>query len=171
MKLEDELKDLSPWLRDIRKGPKGGGFTVPPDYFDRMEDSVFQQLDALGARRRPAAAPPREPWWSRLFRPSLVLAFGALAALALALWCWRQPREAAPANLPFATTELTVEDAEAYLLENVLDLEPELLAAQLPAEETAPAPQKAQPAELEISTEDLEQLLDEMSEEELEELL
>ena len=76
---------------------------------------------------------------------------------------------------------MSPEDAEAYLMDNVLDLEPSQLALALPAEEwpairleTAPAnTPNATPAvhEVQLDPNDLEDVLNDMSDEELEELL
>ena len=78
---------------------------------------------------------------------------------------------------PLASVELSTDDIETYLLENVQDFEVEQLATlpdedeneyQLPAQKTPST--STDPLE-EFSPEDVEHLLNDMTEEELEEIL
>lgn len=184
--LDDELENLSPRLRALRR--QEDGFRHPADYFDRMEGEVFQQLDALGARRRPAAGTPQPGFWSvlsRLWSPRLALACGTVLVLAVVAWWMLDPEPATTTarNTPLAQEELTPEDAEAYVRENMLDFEPEQLAALAVLDEEVnptnqpPAPKSGQGSKAapkskdELSPEELELLLDDLSDEELEQLL
>lgn len=173
MRLEDELKDLSPRLRELRQRDAQGGMTTPPDYFEGLENEVFRQLDALGARRTAPAPTPRTAWWHILFTPRATLAFG-LALLLLAAggwWLWQQNAHTEDDFTPLAAVEISPEEAETYLLNNAQELEPELLAAHLPDEaELTPAHPESDPKnpdDLELRPEDLENMLDELSEEEI----
>ena len=179
--LYDELRDQAPFLAPLKKN--GDGLRVPEGYFDKLETDVFRQLDALGARPNPAAFPPNRRdtsgWQAlqRLWQPRLAIAFAGVLALALAAWWTFGPAPATPQ--PDLDTALSAEDMEAYLLDNLLEFEPEQLALALPAEEWSPVildqPGPATPAagqqEIQISPDELENLLREMSDEELEELL
>lgn len=179
--LYDELQEQAPFLAPLKK--KGDGLRVPEGYFDNLEADVFRQLDALGARPNPAAFPAHRrdtSWWQalqRLWQPRLALAFAGVLALALAAWWTFGPAPAAPQ--PDLAAALSAEDMEAYLLDNLLELEPEQIALALPAEEWPPIlvdqPGHTAPAagqhEIQISPGELENLLRDMSDEELEELL
>lgn len=177
MKLDDELDDLAPRLREMRQ--RGDGFQVPPGYFEGLEKDVFRQIDALGARRKVVTAPAaqRTSVWSWFWQPRLGLALGLLLALVAVIWWWRPPGEQ-PADL--AQTEISAEDAEAYLLDNLSEADPDLLASCLSLEESADMEAAGQPAagpsptpvpDADISPEEIQHLLDDMTDEELEELL
>ena len=47
--LNDELKDLSPWLHELKQ--QDDGFRLPEDYFNKMQDAVFARLESEGALR------------------------------------------------------------------------------------------------------------------------
>ncbi|MCC6460556.1 MAG: hypothetical protein IT260_08810 [Saprospiraceae bacterium] len=182
--LHDELNELSPLLKRFKE--QNDGAQVPPGYFDQLEDDVFRQLDAIGARHKPpvfAAQQQQRSWWQRLqswWQPRLAVAFAGVLVLALAGWWYVQPA-ANPQPGDLAGLELSAEDAEAYLLDNVLELEPAQLALALPSEEwpairlesEPSSPQNTAPAvhEIQIHPDDLEDVLNDMSDEELKELL
>ena len=180
--LHDELGD-SPLLQALKKNDDG--FRVPDDYFDTLESEVYRQLDAIGARRQPAAfaAPDRRPsWWQllqRLWHPRTALAFAGVFAVALAGW-WYFTASPAVSSTEMAAANLSDEDAEAYLLDNALELDPQQIAQVIPEEELPPidvsepgatSAQKSNPKEIQIRPEDLENVLKDMSDEELEKLL
>ena len=48
--LDQELGDLAPFLRDLRG--KDDGFRMPERYFESLDEEVFKQIDAIGARRK-----------------------------------------------------------------------------------------------------------------------
>lgn len=54
-RLQDELNEQAPLLNSLRGG--GSGLQVPDGYFEELETSVFRQLDALGAKRKPLVSP------------------------------------------------------------------------------------------------------------------
>ena len=179
-KLHDELREHAPFLNELRQ--KGDGLRVPDEYFDNLEDDVFRQLDAIGARRKPAAfakTKQERSWWQwtqYLWQPRLALAAATMIAVALSGW-WYFNKSAGPGTV---VANISAEDAEAYLLDNLLELDPHQIAMVLPAEElphisieagTAPQDTKTDKQELQISPEDIENLLRDMTDEELEELL
>lgn len=206
--LDDELRDLSPLLRDLKR--QGDGLRTPEGYFDDLEAQVFGRLDALGDRRpqlfphQPAHQPhnllgkmiARRAWpntnqiivyqTARRWRRSLAALAAGLALVAAAAWFFRAIPVAQPsASLAQATMpDLSEDDIENYVLENVHEFDAEQLAA-LPsvesddaASETIPAtpnssPQrsKRQQALDDLQPEDLDKLLEELSDEELEKLL
>lgn len=181
MKIDDELNGLSPWLRELKQRRDDDGFRTPEGYFDRLEDEVFQQLDAIGARRRVAPAPQPAAWWSRLFRPRLALAFGTVLALLAAVWWWQRPTTTTTPQSDetvIVSTDLTPEEAEAYLRENAAEFDPDYLFQELkPEESVAVEPPRSTPHQPSVQSsppnagEELEPLLDELSDAELEDLL
>lgn len=177
MKKENIEGELPPFLQDL-KG-KETGYKVPEGYFDAMEDAVFARLKAAGDLERPAMSVVKRPERFPLFvRPRVAAALAAALALVLAaVWFFRSSESPLP-EAQYASTELTEDDIEAYVLENVQSFEPEQLAALATTEttetleENAPTVNKHQPiTPEELHPDDLDKILDEMTDEELEEIL
>lgn len=183
--LDEELENLSPRLRALRG--QDDGFRLPPAYFEGLDNAIFQQIDALGARRAPTPGiekPGAGSLLAWLWRPRLALAFGTLLAAALTAWWLLRPQlPPAPIVVPIAQINLSLEEAEAYVQANLLDFEPEQLAAlasleKEPAETTEPpaatpgqSKKTAPKTHVELSPEELEILLDDLSDEEIEQML
>lgn len=176
--LYDELEEQAPFLAPLKKADDG--LRVPEGYFDDLEASVFRQLEALGAKPNPAAFPTRRrdiSWWQalqRLWQPRLAVAFAGVVAVVAAAWWFFAPAPAPPVDVA-----LSADDVEEYLLDNLHELEPEQIAQILPAEEWPPvvvdrpaaAGNNAPREEIQLSPDELEDLLGDMSDEELEDLL
>ncbi len=175
-KINDELNELSPLLRDLKQ--KDNGFRLPEGYFEAVEESVFSRIDAAGARREPVL---ETQWGGKFFRSRVMWAAAAASALVLAVVWFVRPKNALDIEAPIAVSqELTAEEIEAYVLENIHDFDAAQLAS-VPADEPVPTvtnpspiPEKKskelEPAD-DFSEEELELLLKEMSEEELKNLL
>jgi len=176
MKQEKLNDEIAPFLQDL-KG-KSDGFKVPEGYLEDMEEAVFARLKSSGDLGRPTMNLVKRP---RLFpwtvRPRTAMALAAALALILtAVWFIRQPQAVQPAQ--FVSTELTEDDLEFYVLENVQEFELEQLAALTaektsePIEKVAPGtPKKNRSTSDEIHPDDLDKILDEMTDEELEQIL
>lgn len=171
---KQNLEDLPPFLQELKE--KGDGFKVPDGYFETLDDAVFARLKAAGdLDRAPKKIAKRPGLFAAFIRPQAALAYAAALAMILAaVWFFRQPDPIAP----MAAVALTEDDLETYLLENAHDFEPEQLAA-LTVQEIA-EPTEAQPKNApksnrsgadELHPDDLNQIIDEMTEEELEEIL
>jgi hypothetical protein len=179
---DDELKALSPLLRDQKR--KGDGLQLPPGYFDRMEAEILNKTVGKAAGRNTArsVAPPLQARTRNLWVRRTATAAAAALALLLTAWWFFKP-QTAPVQaeaLAVSTQTPSDEEIEVYVLENLQDFETEQLAILQPAsgfgavpplqdETTAPKPDEASKSEL--KPEDLERLLDDMSDEELEEIL
>ncbi|TNE58744.1 MAG: hypothetical protein EP344_09745 [Bacteroidetes bacterium] len=182
-RLNKELDELAPFLKSLRQGDDG--HRVPPQYFENLESEVFSHLDAIGAKRKPLAAAPRPSLWQwlqSLWQPRAALAFAGVLVLALAAWWYFQPKADYAFSPELANVSITPEDAEIYLMDNLMELDPEQIAAVLPGENlpgiTLDPPSgnssdtRNSPATtLEIAPEDLEDLLRDMTDEELKNLL
>lgn len=151
---------------------------VPESYFDGLEEAVFKRLEAGGEMRRPTVKAVKRPLLFPLsIRPRTAMAIAAgLAIMLAAIWFIQRPADVAPQT--FASADLTEEDLENYLFDNIHEFDPEQLATlageeshETPAETTDDAPQKNKPAATDIHPDDLEQILDEMTDEELEQIL
>lgn len=169
--IQDELAELSSFLGQLKE--KGEGMSVPPDYFDRLNDRVMERLEAEGEK---FAAPPRSFWGLSVKRTRLT-AIAAAVTLLLAAWWWLRPAEQARVAIaipdPTVIDTLTQEDAATYVHENILEFEMEMLAAEFDNEETTgpettttPSVTKNRP-----TPEELDNVLNDLTEEELEDLL
>ncbi len=173
--IHEELQGLSERLSKLKaeKDP----MSVPDGYFDRLEGAVFARLDAEGTRVPVAAAPKG---WKIWLSPARLSVAAAVATIAVAAIWWLRPQPA-PAIAAVDTAleaEFTAEMAETYIVEHIGDFEEEIdaeLAEQLadaPIETNndyspTPIPKKKNKK----LDRDLEQILDDLTEEELEELL
>ncbi|MFN0173696.1 MAG: hypothetical protein ACKVU0_03520 [Saprospiraceae bacterium] len=175
--LDEELKTISPLLKELKE--KGDGFKVPEGYFEDLEHTILARIESSGVAGRPARKVNKRPGLFTIFiRPQAAMAYAAALALILAaVWFIRQ--DASPIqDEPFVTTELTVDDIESYVLENLHEFEPEQLASMTQEEtsEGADKPagknqKKNSSASDEIHPDDLDKILDEMTDEELEQIL
>lgn len=170
--LEEELKSLSPWLQEQSRRPSG--MQVPPDYFEGLESVIFHKIEAEQLQRPVHSARPGG--MLRRMHPGVWASAAAVAVLAVA--CWWMLRPAPATALPEETyaETLTNEEIESYVLDNVNDFETDQLAIVTESEwteqvTTSPAAAPVtKPAEF-IPPAELENLLQQMSEEELESLL
>ena len=178
MKKHHLEEDLPPFLRDLKE--KEDGFKVPEGYFEDMEQSVFARLKASGDLDRPKLKVSKRPgMFASFIRPKAAMAYAAALAMILAaVWFFSVPEPVAQ-ETPMASYELTEDDLEAYVLENVHEFDTEQLAS-LSVEETEPltedevtptTPQKKRSTPETLHPDDLDEILDEMTDEELEQIL
>ncbi|MCB0543780.1 MAG: hypothetical protein KDC70_09685 [Saprospiraceae bacterium] len=171
--LDKELEGLSPKLQELRR--ENDGFRLPDSYFESLEEAVFSRLDAAGARRQQELTVSRG---KGLFSIRwMATAAAVLAVILAAVWFFKPAPVAAPQPVALQLTEEEI--IESYVLENIRDFEVEQLAA-LSTEhevESSPAPPNQQTTPKggdlldNMSAEEMELLLKEMTDEELESLL
>lgn len=170
--MSNTSNELPSWLRDLNK--KGDGLEVPDGYFDNLERSILEKTAGISRGSHGettmvvVAGPTRRLWYRRA--PVWAAAAAMAGAIAMAWWLMR----------PAGTTnplDLSDEDLHAYILENAQEFELEQLASispehlpEEPAKTGAPAVEDA-PVQDEIHPEDLEHLLNDLSDEELEDIL
>jgi hypothetical protein len=172
--MEDLNKELenAPKLSQLQG--KFGNPDAPDGYFENLEGSVFERIKQNGDLRAPSQMPLTARKGGRW---RWMIAAAALAGIALSGW-WLYQNQKAAAPMA-AVHELSADDAEAYVLENLDSYEPTELVAdmtELPTlmEEENVSEPKAQPAEKGTSTQPTElepDLLDELTDEDLEKLL
>lgn len=168
--LMEELEDLSPWLKDQKK--RGDGMDLPEGYFGDFEQRMMERLAETPRAQKPSfevKAANKHRW--RIPRPYLAAA--ASVALLVAAWWFMRPT---PASMPIST-DLSAEDVQAYLLDNIHEFEVDQLASletessHLPEAGAVAPPLPPQETSDELHPEDLDVLLRDLSEEELEEIL
>lgn len=171
--LDEELREISPFLHDMKKRGDSDGFRLPDGYFANMEDEVFATLDSIGARRKPVPVPGfgqrLAGWLAGFWQPKLALAFAGMLAVAVSAWWLLHPN---PADLPaqFAAVEISEEEAETFVLAHVGDFEPHQLAPDSPEDLPNPIKESLE-KDNSLRPEDVEHLLDDLTDAELEELL
>jgi hypothetical protein len=176
--IREELQGLSPFLADLHS--KDSGQKAPEDYFDQLESEVFRKIEEGGYQRE--APTGSTPVWRGLIairRSRFAMAAAAVFALVFGAWWFfrMQPASspAVPENYQELAAALTAEDAAAYIAGNIHEFETATLetyvAVEPAAESTPERPSKrARPLE-DLSEEQLDLLLQDLSDEELEEIL
>lgn len=174
--LDDELKGIAPFLQSLKK--QDDGRKVPPGYFDQFEASLFQKIAETGATRPGTALKTQPKGLKATFtKPRLLMSVAAAITLLFSAFWFLKPQTAVEATQPIAM-ELSADEVEDYLLDNITDFDSEQLvslsdADPLSAPKTTidPSGTKQHKPELDVKPEDMAPLLDEMSDEELEQLL
>lgn len=155
--LKNELEGLSPKLSEHKV--KGDGFRHPDDYFNGLENRVFEKIEQAGLQHKPLAPTPSMTMVLRSNKTFLAAA--SIIGLCFFGWQVRQILMTKPAPEVAIQVEAPAQEVlEAYILENITEFEPgELVSTddELPASPTD-----------EIS---VDEVLDNLSDEELEDLL
>lgn len=121
--LKEELKQFAPHLWEM---PKKEGFEVPHRYFDHLADEVFRKIE-----KEKESQKARTPWWAdlqslfiQLLQPRPALALATVALLFFAVW---QMMPTSQNSQPLAFEEISYEEYEQYLMENISEFEESLL--------------------------------------------
>ena len=166
--LRDELNELSPFLAK-RKGIEEG-FKVPKDYFSSLPDEVMKKV----LPESPPIVEPQRAWLDglaefvqSLFRPRYALAYAMVAVLIVAGIYFIFPAEFDGTSPVVDINEITGEEIEMYLAENIETVSTDLLEEHYveSGAETLPS------LELEEVEEYLDDALDDIDLDDLEELL
>lgn len=148
---DDELDDIAPFLKNIRQTTPESGFRTPPDYFEGLEDRLWERIQTE-EHQTPVRA-MRLRW----------ISYSAAACVVgiLGIFVWQIAQRPAIATSPQLATTLSYQellatvsaaDIHAYLLDHADEVDTEWLAGQ-----TNVLP--AQPLELEealLNEDDLE---------------
>lgn len=172
--LQEELESLSPFLQQQKQRPES--MHVPEDYFDQLEDAIFSKLESEGALRPALSARPGGVLRA-LWKPRMWAAAAAVAVIAVASWWVLRPQPLAPVPEEIYTETLTEDEIEEYVMDNITEFDSEQLAAITPEQEISEPANTTLHEESDsktlddISPAEMENLLQQMSEEELESLL
>jgi hypothetical protein len=175
--LDDELKGISPFLQDLKKKPDGR--KTPAGYFDQLEDSVYKKIAESGVKR-PGAMPKSNAkglFASYLKPRNLMTIAAAMVLLFSAFWFLKPTQVVEPTQV--VAVDLSEKELEDYMLEHIHDFDSEQLATLPDADFSASTHHNAGETnenakkhhEQDFKPEDISPVLDEMSDEELEELL
>jgi hypothetical protein len=169
--LNQELENLgSEKLKKLKPQVLQGA--APEGYFEQLNAQVFEKLRAEGAvtqtQERPTLTATRGGKWRQMAAAAAIVVLGAVT------WFWLKPE---PQSAMAAQVEISPEDAEAYLLATIDQVETDEFALEAdalpnPLQESIlkkPEPKAAQnttePTDIELN------LLDELTDEDLEDLL
>jgi hypothetical protein len=165
----DELPDV---LKKIKSSSEG--LRTPDGYFEQFNDRMMDRLHQEGLMTDRTSGVRWRTWVNI---KSMSAAAAVTALLVAGWWWWQQPTPSAVAPLAqVEPVELTPDIAAEYIQANLEDFDEELLAVigemdedVSPAEPEPPnpAPKKSK----KIESEELDQLLDDLTEEEIEEML
>jgi hypothetical protein len=99
--LENELRDVSPFLADLKKQRADDAFQTPKYYFDNLADTVLaqakmpQKVAVESAKRTPqykSLFERFEGFFAPILQPKMALAFGSVALVAAAGWYALMPK-------------------------------------------------------------------------------
>ena len=128
---EDELREISPFLADLKKSKEGEEpFRTPKFYFDTLADKVMEKAIA-----KPVITPPQyqarpslfelaQQWIASIMQPRYAIGFATVALLAVSGWFFIQKNQQ---NVdPFASNE----EIHQYITDNIDDFDDALLLEQ-----------------------------------------
>lgn len=166
--IRKELEELSPFLSKMEK--KKGGFEVPANYFKQLPDLI---MDRIQEEETPSySVAPTTNWLDQiieriqlLLQPQYAMALASVAILIVASIFFFGQND----NLTNATTLAEVSDDEisSYVMNNVEEFEMDLLM-EVMDEEVLEAETENEPSGDENYLDDI---IDDLSDEELEELM
>lgn len=121
--IEDELREIAPFLADLRK--EGDGFEVPQDYFSKLSDEML-------AKVKPQSIPSQPGWIDQLagllqtlLMPQVALRLAIVTGvivIAVVLFT-RQTED----HLYATTNDLSTEEIQKYILHNIDEFDIELI--------------------------------------------
>lgn len=123
---EDELKEISPFLADLKKNKMGKEpFKTPKFYFETLADKVIQQSNAQTSIPPQYEARPRlfdmiAGWVSSIMQPRLAIGFASLAVLIMMFFFMYEK------NVPPVDTFASHEEIHQYITENIDDFDESL---------------------------------------------
>jgi len=138
--IEEELKDISPFLANIKKDKKEG-FSMPANYFDRFEDRLMHRIETESALEPKAIQEnDNKSVWS-FFRGLLTakMQYAMGISMVVLVMLIALPLINQEPTLPSATSsgllaQLSQEEAKNYVAEHVDDFSTEDLTATVEQE-------------------------------------
>ena len=152
--------------------PVGGGHSLPGNYFEKLPDRV---LEKIGPGGKTVELAPKRPFFNLIKRPAALAAAASMAILIGAVGYFLNKEEVGTpgpmaCNVACLSEKISAEDVQFYLSENLSEFSTDELATEalvgemnFPATQTEPTADEVEPI--------LKEMLDELSTEELEEML
>ncbi|WMX15032.1 MULTISPECIES: hypothetical protein [unclassified Aureispira] len=155
-KIDKELKDLSPFLSELKKDKKEG-FSMPANYFDKFEDRLMHRIEEEQAIEGKQQSPKRLAFsfWEgikRFFKPHYAIGFSTCALLIIGSIYVLQPVETATKS-DVMEGLLADGSIDSYIYNHIEDFKTEDIVALLDVEEVADIQQDMVKEKLTVSNE------------------
>ena len=127
---EDELREISPFLADLKKNKEGEEpFRTPKFYFDTLADKVMEKAVAKPIitpqyQVRPSFFEMAQKWLASVMQPRYAIGFATVALLAVGGWFFIQKNQQNVDS--FASNE----EIHQYIADNIDDFDEALLLEQ-----------------------------------------
>lgn len=127
---EDELREISPFLADLKKSKEGEEpFRTPKFYFDTLADKVMEKAIVKPVippqySVRPSFIEMAQKWVASIMQPRYAIGFATVALLAVGGWFFIQKNQQNVDS--FASTE----EIHQYITDNIDDFDEALLLEQ-----------------------------------------
>jgi hypothetical protein len=129
---EEELKNLSPFLADLKKQKKDDGFKTPKYYFDTLADKVIENAQPKTEAppqyfAQPSLASRVSEWIAGLMQPRMALAYATVLFLAVGGWYFLKPTQTQALDNCTELACLPHEEIKTYISDNINEFDEEML--------------------------------------------
>jgi hypothetical protein len=140
---EEELKNLSPFLSDLKKQKKEDGFKTPKYYFDTLADKVIENAQPKTEVTpiyvaQPSLATRVSEWLAGLMQPRLALAYATVLFLAVGGFYFFKSTQKAESCDELAC--LPQEEIKTYISDNINEFDEEMLIGNAQIAENTEGP-------------------------------
>jgi hypothetical protein len=130
---ENELRELSPFLADLKKQKKEDGFQTPKFYFETLADKVLEK-----AQPKTVIVPPQysntpslftrvQAWLGSALSLNKSIALASVLFLAIGGWYFFKSNQKQDMNACSELACVPKDEIKSYIQENINDFEEELL--------------------------------------------
>lgn len=161
--MDDELRELSPFLSDLKKENKGNPFKTPLFYFDTLADKVVAEAKNEATNEK---APPQylslseriSGWLKVVLQPQYSMRLATVAFLGIAGWYFLKPTAVPQMSVDNCGLAcVPKEEIQNYISENLKDFDEDLLLGQSTIADTEGSDATLK----ELSSDEIEQYLKE----------
>lgn len=129
---EEELRNLSPFLADLKKQKKTDGFKTPKYYFDTLADKVIENAQPKTEVKpvyvaQPSLATRVSEWLAGLMQPRMALAYATVLFLAVGGWYFFKSTQAQTMDNCTELACLPQEEIKTYISDNINEFDEEML--------------------------------------------
>jgi uncharacterized protein HemX len=129
---EEELRNISPFLADLKKQKKEDGFKPPKYYFETLTDKVIEnarpKTEVIPSYiAQPSLATRVGEWLTGLMQPRMAMAFATALFLAVGGWYFLRQTNAQQTDNCTELACLPKEEIKTYISENINEFDEEML--------------------------------------------
>ena len=164
--MDDELRELSPFLNNLKKENKGNPFKTPLFYFDTLADKVIAEakMETTNAKAPPQYKPVLSlserifGWVKVILQPQYSMSLATVAFLGVAGWYFLKPTAVPQMSVDNCGLAcVPKEEIQNYISENLTDFDEDLLLGQSTIADT----EGSDATMKELSRDDIEEYLKE----------